>query len=146
MSTDGQDAGSCPVTGQIGEQRGPLKHCSCGTYFWQGKWNQEYCSPRCRNRSYNASHPVTRQKVLTFGAPAIGTPTHREQRAALDRRESRKARMLARLRQGEATTWELLQLGGAGFSSRLKELRREGHRITCENRLEYAVYSLEAGE
>jgi hypothetical protein len=58
------------------------------------------------------------------------------------KREGKRERMLARLRQGPARTIDLMLLGGSGFSSRLKELRRDGHRITCEEHEDGAVYTL----
>ena len=101
---------------------------------------QRFCSESCRVWAY---------KHLCLPAPEVGpkpsgwTQAQRELSAHLQRRESRKARMLARLQQGPATTWELMQLGGSGFSSRLTELKRENHRIVCENHLDGAVYRLE---
>jgi hypothetical protein len=75
------------------------------------------------------------------------TPAAREFGMAVRKRESRAARMLARLKCGPATTKELNDLGGAGFSSRLRELRNAGHRITCEQHVhegsEWAIYRLE---
>jgi hypothetical protein len=54
--------------------------------------------------------------------------------------------MLERLKCGPATTWDLMQIGGAGFSSRLHELREAGRRIDCERHEDYAVYTLVEGE
>lgn len=84
-----------------------------------------------------------RQASLDFGPPSGWTPAQRELSAHMRKRESRKARMLARLQQGEATTWELMQLGGSGWRSRLHELKLDGYQYSCENRLDYAVYRLE---
>ena len=92
-----------------------------------------FCSDHCRWLAWDAEHPR-----LNAG----WTPTQRQLSLHLDKRESRKARMLARLREGEATTWELMQIGGSGWRSRLHELSVEGHPYTCENRLDYAVYRL----
>jgi hypothetical protein len=51
--------------------------------------------------------------------------------------------MLERLRLGPATTFELMALGGAGFSSRLAELRRAGHNIPSpEMHEDFGVYRL----
>jgi hypothetical protein len=76
-------------------------------------------------------------------------PAARELGQAVRKRESRAARMLARLKCGPATTLEMMTLGGAGFSSRLRELRNAGHRITCEQHVhegsEWAIYRLEEG-
>jgi len=60
------------------------------------------------------------------------------------KRNGRRERMLARLQAGPATTFELMALGGAGFSSRLNELRRAGHNIPAPEMHEgYAIYHLE---
>lgn len=58
------------------------------------------------------------------------------------KRDGRRARMLDRLRCGPATTLEMMMLGGAGFSSRLHELREAGHRITCVEQDDGAIYTL----
>jgi hypothetical protein len=64
------------------------------------------------------------------------------QAAQSARRASKAQKMLERLKCGSATTWELMQIGGAGFSSRLHELRGAGHRINCEQHEDGAVYRL----
>jgi hypothetical protein len=71
------------------------------------------------------------------------TPADRELTQSLRKRAGRAAQMLERLRRGPATTWELMQLGGAGFSSRLRELRNAGHRIVAEGGPDEWVYRLE---
>ena len=70
------------------------------------------------------------------------TPAASELAQALRNRETRAQKMLARLRLGPCTTFDLMMLGGAGFSSRLKELRRAGHEITVEGGPERFVYTL----
>lgn len=42
---------------------------------------------------------------------------------------SQKERILARLRKGSVTSWELTQMGILGYNSRIMELRRAGHEI-----------------
>lgn len=141
------------VTGVLDAQDG---HCCvhCGGRFFPRQKNQDHCSRDCYDRWYNSrrpavrTHPELRQRALDFDAPSGWTPAQRELSAHMRRRESRKARMLVRLQQGEATTWELMQIGGSGWRSRLYELRedgkRDGYRIPPpENRLDYAVYRLE---
>jgi hypothetical protein len=60
------------------------------------------------------------------------------------KRLGKRERILARLKEGPATTWELMQLGGAGFSSRIAELRRDGWNIPApEMHEDYGVYRLE---
>ena len=58
------------------------------------------------------------------------------------RRMSKAKLMLRRLQQGSASTIELMMIGGAGFSSRLRELRNDGHVIKVEMFEDHAVYSL----
>ena len=58
------------------------------------------------------------------------------------RRMSKAKLMLRRLQQGSCKTYELMQIGGAGFSSRLRELRNEGHVIKVEMYETHAVYTL----
>ena len=90
------------------------------------------------------------EKVSTgrVGPQGAGfTPAERQLSLALGRRESKAQRMLARLKSGPAGTYELMQIGGAGFSSRLRELRNQGWKIRCEQRAEggaeWSVYTLE---
>ena len=42
---------------------------------------------------------------------------------------SQRERILARLRKGSVTSWELAQMGILGYNSRIMELRRAGHDI-----------------
>ena len=42
---------------------------------------------------------------------------------------SQRERVLARLRKGSVTSWELSQMGILGYNSRIMELRRAGHEI-----------------
>lgn len=62
--------------------------------------------------------------------------------AVAQKRAGRRERMLERLKMGPTTTLELMQIGGAGFSSRLRELRDAGHRISCEEHEDGAIYTL----
>jgi len=58
------------------------------------------------------------------------------------KRQGRAFQILDRLRQGPARTWDLMMLGGAGFSSRIRELRVSGFQIECEQDEDGAVYRL----
>ena len=42
---------------------------------------------------------------------------------------SQRERVLARLRKGSATSWELSQMGILSYNTRIMELRRAGHDI-----------------
>lgn len=42
---------------------------------------------------------------------------------------SQRERVLARLRKGSATSWELSQMGILSYNTRIMELRRVGHEI-----------------
>mgnify|MGYP007100154509 CR=1 FL=1 len=83
-----------------------------------------------------------RDKGLLSGFYGDFNPSARELAHALRNRETRAQKMLARLRLGPCTTFDLMMLGGAGFSSRLKELRRAGHVIEVEGGPERFVYTL----
>mgnify|MGYP003358383246 CR=1 FL=1 len=45
---------------------------------------------------------------------------------------SQRERILARLRKGSVTSWELSQMGILGYNTRIMELRRAGHHIVTE--------------
>lgn len=42
---------------------------------------------------------------------------------------SQRERVLAQLRKGSATSWELSQMGILSYNTRIMELRRAGHEI-----------------
>ena len=133
----GQEQPPSAVTGQPGDQAGPLRLCSCGVWFRPVKWNQRFCHSKEADKAYNAAHPVVRQRTMDF------LPTARELGAAVGRRETRAQAILARLRRGPASSQELLRVGGLRYGARLLELRRAGHRITTEDHLDSATYTLE---
>lgn len=121
---------------QFGAPMDPVAHCEwCGgTYkpYRRALSTQRFCGPSCSDSWHNTKR--TKPDVLAL----------RQSK----RRTSKCERMLLRLREGPATTWELMGLGGAGFSSRLAELRRGKHdgvryRISCEEREDHGVYTLE---
>jgi hypothetical protein len=115
----------------------------CGSRFTPNHERQTYCSPKCRFKAWDARNP--RQRPLDFArpaAPAVGTPAQREQSAALDRRESKKAALLALLRRGPAKTWDMMLVGGSGWRSRKYELQQDGYGIHVEEHSDYAVYTL----
>jgi hypothetical protein len=90
---------------------------------------------------YRVAQIDARASVVAFQKRIEWTPTASKQET---KRNGRRERMLARLQAGPATTWELMQIGGAGFSSRLNELRRAGHNIPApEMREDFAIYHIE---
>jgi len=95
---------------------------------------RRFCSDICRVRAWSLKHPrLGVQPRLEFGPTASA-----QENGRLGRRE----RILARLRHGSATTREMMMLGGAGFSSRIRELRVAGHEIAVEMNEDGAVYRL----
>jgi hypothetical protein len=100
---------------------------------------EHWCSDACRWRAWDAANP--RQRAIDW------TPAAREHGAALDKRESKGQRILARLKEGPATTMELARVGGIRFGARILELRQAGHRITREDHRhagdEWSTYTLE---
>lgn len=111
----------------------PLQPNLCGICgrALSGK-QKEWCSDGCKWKAWDAKHPR-----LDF-TPAASQLAH-----AVRGRETRAQRILARLRQGPATSQQLLAVGGLKYGARLLELRRAGHRIVTEEHPEYAVYTLE---
>lgn len=95
-----------------------------------------FCSDACRAADWKARHDGA-QRLIDW------TPAAREFGAALDKRETKAARILARLQEGPANSLELLRVGGIRYSARVHELRKRGHRITTEEHAEWAVYRLE---
>jgi hypothetical protein len=95
---------------------------------------RRFCSEKCRRDSWEKAHPR-----LDF------TPAASELAHALRGRETKAARILARLREGPANSLELMRVGGLRYSARVCELRQQGYRIVTENHLDHATYRLEGG-
>jgi hypothetical protein len=83
-----------------------------------------------------------RDKGLLSGFYVDFTPAARELGRAIQKRESKAEKILARLRLGPANSAELAQVGGLRYSARIFELRAAGHNIVTEEHAEFAVYSL----
>lgn len=98
-----------------------------------------YCSDSCRAESWRRRKltEVHEQARLDF------TPAASELAHAIRGRETKAARILARLRQGPANSLELARVGGLRYSARVFELRAQGHRIVTEEHADFAVYSLD---
>jgi DNA-binding HxlR family transcriptional regulator len=58
------------------------------------------------------------------------------------KRTSQRLLILGRLQKGPARWWELMQIGKSGFSSRLSELKRDGHVIRCDQDEDGGLYTL----
>jgi hypothetical protein len=101
---------------------------------------QRYCCPNCRVMHWEALHP--RQAMIEW-TPAASDHAH-----AVRGRESKRERILARLRAGSATSYELAQFTHR-FSARILELRQAGHVIDREDYAqdgrEWSVYRLRSG-
>lgn len=117
----------------------------CGTVLdpvWE--W-QMYCSDACRAEAWRRRQRtgVHEQARLDF------TPAASELAHTVRGRETKAARILARLREGPANSLELLRVGGIRYSARIHELRAQlraeglGRRITTEEHADFAVYRLE---
>lgn len=99
-----------------------------------------WCSKRCKDTAYNRAHPVVRQARLDF------TPSASEQAHALRGRETKADRILALLRRGPATSYDLARITHR-FSARILELRRT-HTISRMDNMgpggqEWSTYTLE---
>ena len=84
------------------------------------KNGRKHCTDHCRLQAWARRQVAPGQGRIEFAPMASGNET---------KKGRRREAMLARLRQGPATTFDLMMIGGAGFSSRLAELRRDGHNI-----------------
>lgn len=86
-----------------------------------------------------------RDKGLLSGFYGDFNPAARELGMAVRRRESKAQRILARLRQGPATTWELARITGR-FSARLEEMKKRGLRYERQDFKvsgnEHSVYTM----
>lgn len=135
----GPEDGMAPesgVTPPVGPQAG--HSCEvCGKQITRS--SAYWCSRRCKDTAYNRAHPVTRQARLDF------TPAASELAQALRGRETKAQRILARLRQGPATTWELARITGR-FSARLEEMKKRGLRYERQDFKvsgnEHSVYTM----
>lgn len=95
---------------------------------------QRFCGASCRTASFRGV-----QARLDF------TPAASEHAQALRGRETKAQRILARLRIGPATTWELQRITGR-FSARLQELEERGLRYDRQDfkaaGSEHSVYTM----
>ncbi len=58
--------------------------------------------------------------------------TFEEVKTEMNRRKSKRGDLLAAFeREGELNTGQIMEIAGTGMSSRLKELKRKGHRIVA---------------
>ena len=96
------------------------------------------------DQSTSSTTGVELKGDVAIAAPAIGTPAYSEQSRAMDKRESKKAALLALLRRGPARTWDMMLAGGSGWRSRKQELCEEGYVIHVEEHPDFAIYTLEA--
>lgn len=142
-STDGASVSS----GSVATLRTGIPCDFCGVEIPLGRprgSERRFCSDKCRRDSWDAAHPRVRvaepeQARLDF-TPAASDLAH-----ALRGRETKAQRIVARLRQGPATTWDLQRITGR-FSARLQELEERGLRYdrqdfkTAGN--EHSVYTM----
>jgi hypothetical protein len=130
MASQGVRVGDGPsggVTRQPDDEE-CLVRCICGKWFEIHRANQRYCSATCKDRAYNAAHPVTRQRSLPLAPAPAPLPPVQDQR--LNKAEEGKLRgdnalVLRRLRLGPATTAELAQAAPRSLAihSRVADVR-----------------------
>lgn len=105
----------------------------CGRDF-EVRRHGRFCSDACRAKNW-------KQARLDF------TPAASELAHAVRGRETKAQRILARLKEGPATSLNLLAVGGLRYGARIHELRLAGHRITREDHVqagqEWSTYTLE---
>ena len=103
---------------------------------------RRFCSEKCRRDSWEAKHP----RVAQPEQPRLDfTPAASELAHALRGRETKAQRIVARLRQGPASTADLARITGR-FSARLGELKERGlvyDRVDFKARgSEHSVYTM----
>lgn len=113
----------------------------CGRVMDAVREWQMYCSDACRANAWRRRKltEVHEQARLDF------TPASSEHAHALRGRETKAQRILARLRQGPATTWDLQRITGR-FSARLQELEERGLKYERQDfkaaGQEHSVYTM----
>jgi hypothetical protein len=130
--SEGQSRG---VTPQHGAQDA-IPRCSCGAIVpnkirWRGG---RFCSRRCKDRSYNAAHPVARQRPLPLDPSPAPVPPVVDQTvkpAERPRLKGQNARILERLRQGPVTNRQLVEIS-LKYTSRVSDVRAWLRRHTGE--------------
>lgn len=103
-----------------------------------------YCSDSCRRKHWEEQHP--RVKAADPEQPRLDfTPAASQLAHAVRGRETKAQRILARLKEGPATSIELARITHR-FSARILELRRT-HKISREDHVhggqEWSTYTLE---
>lgn len=114
----------------------------CHRQFSPAREWHKYCSDACR-AEWHRKMPgafIPAQARLDF------TPAASERAHSLRHRESKAERVLARLKEGPATSLNLLAVGGLRYGARIHELREAGNRIDREDfshaGQEWSVYTL----
>ena len=96
----------------------PECHCDFVPYK-RAQGYQVYCGQDCRVRAWKQSQD------------------RRE-----NGRETKAQRIVARLRQGPASTWDLAKVGGIRFGARLDELKAAGMTWDREDHADHSVYTM----
>ena len=116
MSQEASGEGSLPLTASESATGALCARCGTPMEPHPGK---VYFSDRCRLLEW-AHRQETHQRRLEFAPTASVEENHRQ---------SQRRAVLAALRLGPQTALTLFPIAGPGFSSRLAELRKEGHPI-----------------
>jgi hypothetical protein len=134
---DDPQYGEAPDSGVTphGDTQAAIPRCVCGK---PSARKGRFCSRHCKDRAYNAAHPVARQRPLPLDPEPQPVPPVVDER--LDLTEEGKLRgdnalVLRRLRLGPAYGRDLERLLGPGSAWRTRVsdvrrwLRREGETI-----------------
>lgn len=122
------DAPSRGVTPHVGREDGIRRCFSCEKWFQETNPGQRYCSRRCKDRAYNLTHPVARQKALPLDPAPAPLPPVRDQRVPRERRPTMSGaslRIYRRLQEGPVSNWELAAMfpPAAAWRTRLSDVR-----------------------
>lgn len=123
------DAPASGVTPHASTEDG-LPRCVCGKPRAR---KGRFCSRQCKDRAYNAAHPVARQRLLLLDPPPAPLIRPRDQRTLPARRRGYSAqakRIMDRLEQGPVSNAELALMfpPATAWRSRLSDCRWEFRR------------------
>ena len=104
-----------------------------------------YCSRRCKDRAYNAAHPVARQRTLPLTPEPLRVHTPPHNPALVHKLKPAALNVLGLLSDGQPhSRHELYQVGGTRYSARVEEIRAAGHRVLGPSKsIRWRIYECE---
>lgn len=105
--------------------------CGQGCPPWDGRGSpRRYCSPGCRSKHWDETHPRVRQAALPLEPVLIRVAVPPQNPKRVEKLKPAARNVLALLECGGTYTWrQIVTVGGLRYSARIGELRAAGYPI-----------------